>query len=697
MKNILDQDLIDLHKTLLGLSSLEKRSALIKNFPVVKNFLEKSFDLKKSLSNLSEEKKYALYSLLAIGQGEQLLPPGNFPTKDVLNELLHQLLIVEEFYREIGGIVGYHITCLQLLAEKETRKKKGIYHTPQAQSIDSYDDFVRENVIAGIRNLPFIAEMYPVGGAADRLSLRDEITGEFQIAATLEFAQKSLLEWLINDLQAREFVYWKLFGKQISIPIVLMSSEEKNGTKHLQNLLSEKKWFGRKKEDFFLFSQPLIPTMNSEGTWCVKGPSQLLLKPGGHGVIWKLAKETGALDWLEKKGRTKALMRQINNLVAGNDYGLLAFLGIGFSQNKDFGFASCPRAKGVSEGVNVVIETREGFSLTNIEYCDHEHFQVDEENLLANTNILFVDLKTIEKLLPSCPIPGMLVNAKKMKYKNHLGHIKEEEILRLESMMQNIADALIEKDLMKRTFLTSNRRRKTISTIKKEFAFGSSMLQTPEQCFLDLLENARDLLVNFCDFEIPSMRDPSSFFLEGPLFIFLYHPAFGPQYEIIAQKLRGGRIAMGSEVKIHIADLYAENLDVDGSLQILTDAIMGHIDEEGILNFSESTGKCILKRVKVRNSGINREASRSFWKDEIVHREKCEILIEEGGEFYAEDVILRGDLRLRVPSGVKVTASMNEGRLELMEEVLSQPSWKWRYEVTQDNHIALQLESLIAT
>ena len=76
------------------------------------------------------------------------------------------------------------------------------------------------------------------------------------------------------------------------------------------------------------------------------------------------------------------------------------------------------------------------------------------------------------------------------------------------------------------------------------------------------------------------------------------------------------------------------------------------------------------ENVRVRNSGINREASRSFWKDEVVDKEKCEIFIEQGGEFYAENVYFRGEIRIRVPSGVKLTAFMNNGRVEFVEELL---------------------------
>lgn len=683
---ITNQALRELKVSLFKEKSFEARLLILKEFSVVKNFIGTHAELGSLILALGSKEQFVLLSLVATGQ-----EAGIFLGGDVLC-LAKQLLPIEEFYSALGGVIGYHLCCLDLLEQKDVVRKKGKYHAPKAIDIAKCNKEVRKNVLAGIRHLPEIAEIYPVGGAADRLSLRNEETGAFQIAATLSFASKSLLQRLVEDLKAREFLHWKLLGKRVSVPVVLMSSAEKNGTKHLEELLEERGWFGKKREDFFLFSQPLVPTMTPDGVWQVAGPCQLLLKPGGHGVIWKLAKEVGALQWLREKGRVRALVRQINNVMAGVDYGLLAFLGIGSEGEKDFGFAACPRMEGVSEGVNVVIETEAGFSLTNIEYCDFKHFQVEEEDLLANTNLLFADLCALEELVEKCPIPGMLVNAKKMQVPDAAGVMHEKEILRLESTMQNIADALVEEQMLSKTFITTNKRRKTISPIKKEFAFGSSMLQTPEQCYLDLLENARDLLENYCGFDVPSLRDSLSFFLNGPPFIFLYHPALGPQYEIIGQKLVGGRLAMGAEVNLEIAEIYAENLDVDGNLEISSPAVLGHFNEDGVTTCSNRMAKCVLKNVRVQNSGIHREASRSFWKDEIIHKQKCEIIIEESGEFYAEDVVLRGNIRIHVPNGVRVIVSMDDGALKVENEALDKSSWMWKYTVSEDGsiHIAIQ-------
>ncbi len=104
-----------------------------------------------------------------------------------------------------------------------------------------------------------------------------------------------------------------------------------------------------------------------------------------------------------------ALVRQINNPVAGTDHALLALAGIGCHERKSLGFASCPSFPKTAEGMDVLIET-EGqsevsYCLTNVEYTEFEAQGIKDEAQSAenpysaypaNTNILFVDLQAIQ-------------------------------------------------------------------------------------------------------------------------------------------------------------------------------------------------------------------------------------------------------------------------------------------------------------
>jgi hypothetical protein len=262
--------------------------------------------------------------------------------------------------------------------------------------------------------------------------------------------------------------------------------------------------------------------------------------------------------------------------------------------------------------------------------------------------------------------------------------------------MQNIADCFIEtkeKPLFAennaplrelKTFLTYNLRNKTISPIKREFVYGSSLNETPEGCYLDILKNARELLVKECQFEVPEVSDTLHFFLYGPSFIFLYHPALGPLYSIISQKIKKGRMTAGSEWQVEIAELEVKNLDLDGSLIIEAKALMGHQDSNGILHYSNQTGRCYLKNVKVRNLGINKEAANCYWKNEIARKEVCHIVIHGNGEFYAENVTLDGNLEIEVADQTKVTAIREDGELKFVTTSLKEPSWNWNYIIKEE-------------
>jgi hypothetical protein len=49
----------------------------------------------------------------------------------------------------------------------------------------------------------------------------------------------------------------------------------------------------------------------ADGQWLMQEPLQCILKPGGHGVIWKLASDEKVFDWFQDKGRKAAIVRQI--------------------------------------------------------------------------------------------------------------------------------------------------------------------------------------------------------------------------------------------------------------------------------------------------------------------------------------------------------------------------------------------------
>lgn len=57
----------------------------------------------------------------------------------------------------------------------------------------------------------------------------------------------------------------------------------------------------------------MVPVVsNEDGSWLVGDPLQPLMKPGGHGAIWKLMLDEGVFAWLQQHHkREAAIVRQI--------------------------------------------------------------------------------------------------------------------------------------------------------------------------------------------------------------------------------------------------------------------------------------------------------------------------------------------------------------------------------------------------
>lgn len=709
---VLTQDIERLEPLVKKLKESEtiwEKHEWISQDPLVVEYLHQPSFLKTFLSGVSLECSFAFKSVIAIGQAERVFDTKTLSPEEIvkrLRDLLDCLLTVEDFYREIGGVVGYHLTMIKFLCRPEERAygSDAIYQAPEMEDISEPSSSVKEAIFACIENMKELAEIYPVGGAADRLKLHDPETGCALPAAKLHFCGKTLLERLVSDVQAKEYLYFKLKDEQITLPIAMMTSKEKDNHERILSLCKESHFFHRSERSFFFFCQPSVPTITREGSWGMQGALQPLLRPGGHGVIWKLARDQGCFAWLKSQGVKKALVRQINNPIASEDYGLYAFSGIGLKNDKTIGFCSCPRLVKSAEGMNVLVEEKKGdafeYTLTNIEYCDFQKYGIADEptkeessfsKYPSNTNLLFIDLAAIEEALEETPIPGMLVNLKKISYKDEHGEPKEEALARLESMMQNIADCFTESsshqrkelELSLHSYITYNKRSKTISTTKKEYVIGSTLVETPEGCFIDMMHNAKELL-SLCNFDVSDLNEELK-----PAFSFLYHPSLGPLYSIISQKIRGGSLSSGSELQLFVSELEFSNIEIDGSLRIEAENIMGHIQDK-TLCYSTRTGKCIMKNVRIINDGIDYEKPCVFWKGDLTRKQSCHIQILGDAEFYAENVTLQGEISLIVQPGTRVIVKEIDGNAVFVTEKISVPTWHWEYSFDEKKNIILK-------
>ncbi|CAK8566459.1 unnamed protein product [Lathyrus sativus] len=660
-----------------------------------------------------------------------------------LNKLVETLAQIESFYDCIGGVIGYQITVLELIAQSLVDRKNtnwsqhmGDVKESQILGIDAPTgldlseniEYASQAALWGIEGLPDLGEIYPLGGSADRLDLVDPNTGECLPAAMLPFCGRTLLEGLIRDLQAREFLYFKLYGKQCITPVAIMTSSAKNNHKHITSLCERLSWFGRGQSTFQLFEQPLVPVVGAEdGQWLVTKPFSPLSKPGGHGVIWKLAHDKGIFKWFFRQGRRGATVRQVSNVVAATDVTLLALAGIGLRQGKKLGFASCERVSGATEGINVLMEKRSPdgnweYGVSCIEYTEFDKFGITDGSLVpkclqaefpANTNILYVDLPSAELVGSSRnvnSIPGMVLNTRKtIVYVDQFGRHCSVSGGRLECTMQNIADNYFNsyssrcynsvEDKLD-TFIVYNERKRVTSSAKKKRRHGhKSLRQTPDGALLDMLRNAHDLL-SPCDIKLPEIEADENYIDSGPPFLILLHPALGPLWEVTRQKFYGGSVSVGSELQIEVAEFFWSNVQLNGSLVIIAENITGSmkIDEnsESILHHGQRCGRCKLQNVKVLNDGVDWSYDGNvYWKHDVKRSEMLKIVLHGNAEFEATDVVLQGNHVFEVPDGYKLKIMPGSPGLAIQlnpieQDMMDSGSWHWDYKI-EGSHIKLEL------
>ncbi|XP_031109281.1 UTP--glucose-1-phosphate uridylyltransferase 3, chloroplastic [Ipomoea triloba] len=660
-----------------------------------------------------------------------------------LRSLLKSLGEIEQFYDCIGGIIGYQIMVLELLVHSTSERQTNNWsahtdkslgreiieiHPPCALDLSRDVEYASQAALWGIEGLPDLGEIYPLGGSADRLGLVDPDTGECLPAAMLPYCGRTLLEGLIRDLQAREFLYYKLYGHQCIIPVAIMTSAAKNNHKRITSLCEKHSWFGRGRSNFIFFEQPLVPAVSAkDGQWLASGPFLPVCKPGGHGVIWKLAYDKGVFQWFRDHGRIGATVRQVSNVAAATDLTLLALAGIGLHHGKKLGFASCKRSTGATEGINVLMERKSlngnwKYGLSCIEYTEFDKFGIRDEPLPcnslqaefpANTNILYIDLPSAENVGSSkdekC-LPGMVLNVKKpITYRDQFGTNHSVPGGRLECTMQNIADNFSNmfpsrcyegvKDGLD-TFIVYNERKKVTSSAKKKRTHAAkSLRQTPDGALLDTMRNAYDIL-SHCGINIPQIEGDNKYVDSGPPFLILLHPALGPLWEVIRQKFHGGSISEGSELQIEVAEFYWRDVQLDGSLIILAENVMGStmLDENGetVLQYGKRCSRCKLKNVKVLNDGIDwNSRDNLYWKHDVQRFESVKVILHGNAEFEAMDVILQGNHVFEVPDGYKMKITPGNSGFEVQLNAIENRSmdsgtWFWNYKI-MGTHIQLEL------
>ena len=207
---------------------------------------------------------------------------------------------------------------------------------------------------------------------------------------------------------------------------------------------------------------------------------------------------------------------------------------------------------------------------------------------------------------------------------------------------------------------------------------------------IEILQNNHELLTRYCGMKLPSVGSEENYLKEGPAFIVIFHPGLGPPYQVIAQKIQGGKLAERAEMQLEIAELELVDFDLQGSLLITAESILGHEDlDNKSIKYNEKSGKCSLQNVKVVNKGIDLTANNQYWKNRIKRQESLSIVLEGSGEFFAKNITFKGNKRIVVPDGYRMTASEKDGEIKLDLEKIDKPTWYWKYAFDSENRIKL--------
>ena len=140
--------------------------------PEVQSYFSQPSPLRTFLAGLSEDCECVIKATFAIRQGERIFDiPLTIPDPvSHYRRLLDDLLAIDLFYQDLGGIVGYQCLVLSLLAKPEEELEETTFQPPEGIDLSNdHDPKVRHAILEGIRNQKEMAEFYPVGGAADRL------------------------------------------------------------------------------------------------------------------------------------------------------------------------------------------------------------------------------------------------------------------------------------------------------------------------------------------------------------------------------------------------------------------------------------------------------------------------------------------------------------------------------------------------
>jgi UDP-sugar pyrophosphorylase len=499
-------------------------------------------------------------------------------------KLLDQLYMLDQGYP--GGLDTYVTNALLLLQNAKAGKNPldGYIPTvPQGINFEKIDTTFFSHEQKGLDNIDKLRFVIVAGGLGERLGY-DGI--KLALPPAL-ISMKSYLQTYCDNIKAYESYIKDSTRKDTNLDLVLMTSNDTHA--QTVQLLEKNNFFGLKKEQVHLLKQGAVPALTDNAAHFALNTEGLIdTKPHGHGDIHMLIYMNKLTEkWLTEGASHVVFLQDTNGQVFN---GIPAALGVSIEKDFAMNFLTTPRAAGEAAGaITMLMHKQTSKSITcNVEYnqlgpmliatVDPAGDVADPQTGLSpfpgNLNVLMLEMRTYNAVLDKTH--GLINEFINPKYIDAEKNIFKSPT-RVETMMQDIAFSISHQfGGSAKIGFTNFPRQCVFSPLKNKLCDGAKIFSEGKPA--DSATSAENDLYAFNRERLTlagmKVASPQPRPLKGIPFKDGAKVVLSQEFLIMnggyLNKIRSGSISNRSVLLINGANVYLENVDIDGALILKT-------------------------------------------------------------------------------------------------------------------------------
>ena len=297
--------------------------------------------------------------------------------ENLLGKLNNQINQLEKTYP--GGIKEYVNRAKVLLENSKNNVNPYSDYKPSIpqgvnMEIGSSDFHKFEQI--GVENLNKIGFVLVAGGLGERLGYPG-----IKISIPIDLLTKKVyIEYYINYLLAYQERVKKNTGKEVNIPLCIMTSDDTNQA--TEKILKENNNFGLK--DITIVKQEKVPALINNNCEMSFNPETLEIdtKPHGHGDVHTLLYQNKVVEKWVNNGKKYILFFQDTNALTFKS--LPSFLGVSVSEQFIVNTLTIPRRPGDAMGSICSLTSKEKTITLNVEYNQLDSLLKEKYNPLGD-------------------------------------------------------------------------------------------------------------------------------------------------------------------------------------------------------------------------------------------------------------------------------------------------------------------------